>query len=250
VALLGVGAILALPRGDSVAIRLKSSASVEMGHVTMLVYHGWRMPPPPEFTKTVTELARGFREGVRLAQQVQATWQALEQAWHGAEGADPGAVGASLEDLLTLSPQAFEQWVAARFEERGFRVRHTGAYGAGGDHGIDLVAVKAGERAVVQCKHWRAWAVGEPVLRDLYGVLHAAGADRAYLVTTGRVSGPARRWAQDKPIIIWDRAVLRRLLGRPRVRVREVRPASATLTTPPLLPSPVKPRRRAPRQSH
>ncbi|MGI9148919.1 MAG: restriction endonuclease [Chloroflexota bacterium] len=28
-----------------------------------------------------------------------------------------------------------------------------------------------GERAIVQCKHWPAGAVGEPVLRDLYGTL-------------------------------------------------------------------------------
>ena len=84
-----------------------------------------------------------------------------------------------------------------RFQQQGFAVEVAGAQG---DHGIDLVVSRVGERAIVQCKNYRAWSVGEPVLRDLFGAMHAAGVDRAYLVTTGRLTSPARLWAEGKPI--------------------------------------------------
>lgn len=118
---------------------------------------------------------------------------------------DQNAAGGRLEELQALSSDAFEEWVAARFRERTFAVEVVGAQG---DHGIDLVVSRAGERAIVQCKNYRSWAVGEGALRDLFGAMHSTGADRAYLVTTGRLTGPARIWAEGKPIEIWDGAVL------------------------------------------
>ena len=78
--------------------------------------------------------------------------------------------------------------MAARFREQDYAVEISGGQG---DHGIDLVVSRAGDRAVVQCKNYRAWSVGESVLRDLFGAMHAAGATRAYLVTTGRLTAPA-----------------------------------------------------------
>ena len=113
-----------------------------------------------------------------------------------------------LEELLALTPEEFEHWVGARFRERGYTVELTGTHGTGGDHGIDLVARKPGEQAVVQAKRYITKAVGEPVLRDLYGAMTAAGADRAYLVTTGRVTDAARAWAEGKPIELWDAETL------------------------------------------
>ncbi len=111
------------------------------------------------------------------------------------------AAGKRLEELQSLNPDAFEEWVGARFRDQGYRVEVAGAQG---DHGIDLVVSRAGERAIVQCKNYRAWSVGEPVLRDLFGAMHAAGADRAYLVTSGRLTDPASAWVRDKPIEVWD----------------------------------------------
>ena len=76
---------------------------------------------------------------------------------------------------------------------------------------------------MVQCKNFRAWSVGEPAIRDLFGVMHAAGADRAYLVTTGRVTAPAWRWANGKPIEIWDHRALRQVLAESREATRPLR---------------------------
>jgi restriction system protein len=126
-----------------------------------------------------------------------------------------------------VTPQDFERWVGTLFERQGYQVRQTGTHGTGGDHGVDLVVARPGERAVVQCKHYGEWKVGEPTLHALYGVMHAAGVDKAYLVTSGRVTGPAWRWARGKPIEIWDGAFLARLQAGPvtppgRAVMREV----------------------------
>jgi restriction system protein len=124
------------------------------------------------------------------------------------------ARGKRLEELQALTPEGFERWVGARFREAGYAVRVTGTHGThgtGGDHGIDLVVSKPGELAVVQAKKFVTKAVGEPVLRDLYGAMTAAGADRAYLVTTGRITDEARRWARGKPIELWDAETVARL---------------------------------------
>jgi len=103
--------------------------------------------------------------------------------------------------LRTVTPEAFEHWTGERFEGLGYAVLRTPFRG---DHGIDLNVERQGERAIVQCKHWPAGAVGEPVLRDLYGTLTHVGAQAAYLVTTGSATPAAREWAKDKPIHIWD----------------------------------------------
>jgi hypothetical protein len=118
------------------------------------------------------------------------------------------AAGKSLEQLRALSPDEFETWVAARFREQGYRARRTGQTG---DHGVDVQAERRDEKVVVQCKRYRDTSIGEPVLRDLYGAMHHAGATRAVLATTGRISDAARAWAEDKPIDLWDGETLVRL---------------------------------------
>ncbi len=114
----------------------------------------------------------------------------------------------SLGQLQALTPDEFEEWVAARWRERGYSVRVAGGWG---DHGADLIAEREGERVIVQCKKYRAWKVGEPALRDLYGSMLDFGAQRACIVSTGPVSAAARAWARGKPIEIWDGACVARL---------------------------------------
>jgi hypothetical protein len=100
-----------------------------------------------------------------------------------------------------LSPTAFEKWMGERFRELGYSVRLTLA---SGDHGVDLIVIRDGETVVVQCKRYRATTVGEPILRDLYGAMHHAGASRAILVTTGRLTRGALEWSNGKAVEMWD----------------------------------------------
>ncbi len=118
------------------------------------------------------------------------------------------AAGKSLQQLQALSPDVFEDWVAARFRSLGYTVKTAGVTG---DHGVDLLVERTGEIAVVQCKNYRSRSVGEPVLRDLFGAMHDFGADQAYLVTTGRLTDAAVRWAGGKPIHVWDGHYVARL---------------------------------------
>jgi ribosomal protein S18 acetylase RimI-like enzyme len=64
-----------------------------------------------------------------------------------------------------MMPVEFEEWVGARFEDLGYKVKTTVL---SGDHGVDIVARRDGEKAVIQCKQYRDTAVGEPTMRDLY----------------------------------------------------------------------------------
>ncbi len=56
----------------------------------------------------------------------------------------------SLEDVAALSPEGFEALAAALFEAEGYRTFLTPLVG---DGGIDVVALKAEEIVLVQCKH-------------------------------------------------------------------------------------------------
>ncbi len=107
----------------------------------------------------------------------------------------------SIEDLLDLTPTEFEEMVVEVHRAFGHRARRTGGPG---DHGVDVVVqTKQGEQCVVQCKRWRG-SVGEPVVRDFYGVMHHEKADRGIIITTGRFTRPAREWARGKPILMYD----------------------------------------------
>jgi HJR/Mrr/RecB family endonuclease len=87
--------------------------------------------------------------------------------------ADPSLI----QRLHGLSPDAFEEWTADRFRELGYAVHRTGR---SGDHGIDLVATRWGEVAIVQCKRYTNAAVGEEVVGRLYGSMVDRRADRAF----------------------------------------------------------------------
>jgi restriction system protein len=105
------------------------------------------------------------------------------------------------DDLLDLSARQFEEMVVELYRAAGHKAQRTGAIG---DHGVDVVVqAKNGEKWVIQCKRWRG-AVGEPVVRDLYGVLHHEKADRAVIITTGQFTESAREWARGKPIALYD----------------------------------------------
>jgi HJR/Mrr/RecB family endonuclease len=102
--------------------------------------------------------------------------------------------------LLKMHPEEFEHLVCALFQRMGYEVEHTKYIG---DGGIDGYLKKDGELSVLQCKRVKG-SVGEPVLRDIFGTMHAAGAKEGIVVTTGKVSTQARVWSQDKPIRIYE----------------------------------------------
>ena len=120
--------------------------------------------------------------------------------WDGAQwvpmapAADPEL---SADTLRSLDWRQFEALVARAYERHGFVVTRTPD---GADGGIDLVLSRGGERWFVQCKHWKAWKVGAPVVREMRGLVAHHGASGGIIVTSGKFSDDAYAFARESGI--------------------------------------------------
>ncbi len=100
--------------------------------------------------------------------------------------------------LDQLSGIQFEQLCALYFTKQGYAVEMTPAVA---DGGVDLVLCRLDERVLVQCKR-HARPVGEPVVRDLYGVVLHHGADSGVVCASAGFTPAARAWVGDKPLVL------------------------------------------------
>ncbi len=119
--------------------------------------------------------------------------------------------------LNEMSWQEFEMLVGEAFRSGGYSVIETG--GGGADGGVDLVLRKDGEKYLVQCKQWRAYKVGVATVRELYGVMAAAGTAGGFVVTSGVFTQEAKDFAEGRNIDLIDGAELHEI-------IRRVQPAS------------------------
>ena len=148
----------------------------------------------------------------------------------------------SSDALNNMSWQQFEQLVSEGFRLQDYQVTDTG--GGGADGGIDLVARRNGEKYLIQCKQWRAHRVGVEVVRELYGLMAAEGAAGGFVVTSGRFTEEAKRFANGRNVKLVDGPALHGLIrqaqaARPgadaRVKKESVhgaQPAGHTETAP------------------
>ena len=129
------------------------------------------------------------------------------------------ATGAA--SIQAMSWQQFELLVGEVFRRRGYRVEERG--GRGPDGGVDLIARRGGETALVQCKHWRSKQVGVGVVRELLGSMTALGATGGSVATSGRFTAEEHRFAADQGIELIDGEALRSLARRAITSGREQR---------------------------
>jgi len=108
----------------------------------------------------------------------------------------------SLESIRAMSWQEFELLVGEAFKRKGFEVKENG--GGGADGGIDLILNKNGKKSIVQCKRWKTFSIGVPLIRELYGVMTAERANDCIFVSSGNYTAEARLFAEDKPIWLID----------------------------------------------
>ena len=108
----------------------------------------------------------------------------------------------SLESLRAASWKDFEYLVGEAYRRQGFDVDY--CLGRGTDEGVDLVLRKDGRRSVVQCKQWKLFSVGSPIIQQMYGIMTGEGADEVIVVTSGRFTEDAKTFAQGKPIRLVD----------------------------------------------
>ncbi len=119
---------------------------------------------------------------------------------------------AVLDNLMDLSPLAFEQLIAALFQKMGLETELTKA---SHDGGIDCIAhdrrpVLGGE-LIIQVKRYRH-TVGVSVVRDLFGAMQDRRAMKGILVTTSGYGSDSYKFAADKPLQLIDGPTLLSLL--------------------------------------
>lgn len=121
-----------------------------------------------------------------------------------------------IESLQRLSPTEFENLVKAVLIKMGFNATTTKA---SGDGGVDVLAVNEqpiiGGKYVIQCKRYATGNnVGEPITRELYGVMHAENANKGILITTSDFTKQAVDFSQEKAIELINGATFIELCQR------------------------------------
>jgi len=130
----------------------------------------------------------------------------------------------SLETIRNMPWKQFELLVAEAYRRDGYQVEYSPNEGA--DGGVDLVLYKVGRISLVQCKRWKTYSVGAPVIREIFGVMTAEQAHEAIVVTSGRFTRDAQEFAAGKPIRLVDGPQLLALVRSVQSR-SEVGPSAA-----------------------
>lgn len=117
-------------------------------------------------------------------------------------------------DLDNLNGEEFEELIAALFRNMGLNASVTQR---SRDGGIDIIATTGQSifsgKYLVQCKRWTK-PVGEPTVRELYGVVSSERANKGILITTASFTDDAHRFASGKPLELIDREQLLALLDK------------------------------------
>ena len=135
----------------------------------------------------------------------------------------------SIGRIRALSWQQFEQLVSEAYRRQGYRVTERG--GAQADGGIDLELRTSDKVLVVQCKHWKAHAVGVALVRELYGAMVGAEANAAVFVTSGNYTPDAIDFVRDKPIKLIDGRGLVEFLQGIVVAEHSAQPSAASTSS-------------------
>jgi len=127
-------------------------------------------------------------------QLIQSRWRPMEAASFSAVDSLPGVEPYSLEYLLSLSSEQFEQFTGVVLEVvlHHTNIRHMGK---SGDEGADLLTYDEQGLSVVQCKKWAPpGKIGSDVLQKLVGAIVHHGARSGWLVTTTTLTPNAHKY--------------------------------------------------------
>ena len=107
-------------------------------------------------------------------------------------------------DMKAISPIDFEKLTQTVLNSMGLVAELTKKTG---DGGIDIIAYNKqpviGGKYIIQCKRYNG-SVGEPIIRDLYGVVCSERANKGILISTGTFTQSAKKFALDKQIELID----------------------------------------------
>lgn len=168
-------------------------------------------------SRPVTAVITGFATGARLALPILflacAAASAIGRAWR-RDLFDRASGTSGAQAIADMDWGAFEALLGEAYRRQGYRVVETGRGGA--DGGIDLALTRDGALTLVQCKHWKARQVGVTVVRELLGVMTARKAAAGIVVTSGRYTDEARRFARESGVELVDGTALQVMLAEAR----------------------------------
>ncbi|GMK40565.1 hypothetical protein PCCS19_36210 [Paenibacillus sp. CCS19] len=114
--------------------------------------------------------------------------------------------------IHTMDGYDFERLITQLLKKMGFSVEMTSL---SGDGGVDIIAYSSSfifkGKYLIQCKRWNN-AVGEPAVRDLYGVVLSEQANKGILITNSTFSNKAIAFASGKNLELIDGTALMKLL--------------------------------------
>ena len=105
-------------------------------------------------------------------------------------------------DFDSMDGNDFEAYCAEVLKKNGYtKVRMTEVKG---DHGIDILADKDGERYAIQCKCYEG-KVGNKAVQEAYSGCDIYEADHAVVLTNSYFTPQAEEDAERLQVLLWDR---------------------------------------------
>ncbi len=135
----------------------------------------------------------------------------------------------SIKSIKDLSWKDFELLLAEAYRRKDYAVDEN--VSAGADGGVDIRLRKDGKKTLVQCKNWRAKSVGVTVVRELYGIVTAEGADSGIVVCSGYYTAEANKFAASTSIHLVDADELVSLISSVQKQPMFKHTVAATNTT-------------------
>ena len=118
-----------------------------------------------------------------------------------------------VESFCEMDGYQFEEYISNLFRKLGFAVEATDY---SNDGGIDLIATYEkpifSGKYIIQCKNWNT-PVGQPAVRDLYGVVMDQRANKGILITPSDYTQQAYDFAKGKNIELINGSALRRIIA-------------------------------------
>ena len=115
-------------------------------------------------------------------------------------------------DIDSLDGHDFEALIVKLLEKMGFTI---GEKKLSADGGIDIEAKNfdplTSGTYIIQCKRLSK-KIGEPIIRDLYGVVHSKNANKGLLITNSEFTNSAKKFSEGKQLELVDGEKLRSLL--------------------------------------
>jgi restriction system protein len=110
-------------------------------------------------------------------------------AWQQSRRPSAATVAGTLDTVASMSWCGFADAVELGYRREGYTVARFARDGA------DFEISKAGRRALVSCKRWKAARQGIEPLRELHDTAEASGIRECIYLTVGEVTENARRFA-------------------------------------------------------